>query len=189
MISAGELKKGMVIALEGACWVVEDFRVQQAAKRHSVLHARLRNLKTGHVAERAFNEADRVVQPDLQSRPCGFLFEDQSGYVFMDMETFDQFTVPSEVMGNGRWLLKEGAEFTIRTIDGQPVEVVLPPAFVDEVVETADPASSIHAGNVPKDAKLACGLVVKVPHFIKVGEHVKIDTASHKYHGKESARH
>jgi elongation factor P len=188
MNSAGDFKKGMVIRVEGGNWVVEDYHVQQAAKRHSVLHARLRNLKTGHVAERAVDEADRVEEPDLQSRPHGFLFQDGDGYVFMELETFDQIAVPAEVLGEGRWLLKEGAGFTIRLIEGKPVEVVLPPTFADEVVETADPAGSDHS-QVLKDARLACGLTVKVPHFIKVGEHVRIDTASHRYHGKESPRH
>jgi elongation factor P len=91
--------------------------------------------------------------------------------------------VPAEVVGQGKWLLKAGAEFTLRLIDGRPVEVFLPPTFVDEVVETGEPSPG-HSTNVLKDAALACGLVIKVPQSIKVGEHVKVDTATHKYHGK-----
>jgi elongation factor P len=187
MISAGQFKKGVVITIEGAHWVVEDYHIQKTAQRRPVLHVRLRSLKTGHVADRAFDEADRFEQPDLQTRLHQFLYADPSGHVFMDAETFDQLTVPAEVVGTGKWLMKEGAEFLIRLIDGRPVEVVLPPTFTDEVVETAEPSSS-GQGHVLKEAKLACGLVVKVPLFIGTGEHVRVDTQTHKYLGKESAR-
>ena len=188
MITAGQFKKGAVITFEGAHWVVEDYHIQKTAQRRPVLQTRLRNLKTGHLAERAFDEADRFEQPELHSRTHQFLYQDGPDYVFMDAQTFDQVPVPAAVVWGSKWLLKEGTEFLIRFIDGRPAEVVFPPTFVDEVVETAEPSSG-HAGNVWKDARLACGLVIKVPQFLKVGDHVKVDTETHKYHGKESAKH
>jgi elongation factor P len=188
MIQAGHFKKGVVITFEGAHWVVEDYHIQKTAQRRPVLQTKLRNMKNGHVVERAFDEADRFEQPELQTRDHQFLYADRSGSVFMDAETFDQVTVPADVVGNGKWALKEGAEFPIRFVDGRPVQVVLPAAFVDEVVETAEPSSGGHTGHVPKDARLASGLVIKVPLFIRVGEHVKVDTETHKYLGKESAK-
>src|SRR5439155_3467618 len=117
-----------------------------------------------------------------------FLYQDGSDYVFMDKETFDQMTVPADVVGSGKWLLKEGTEFVVRLVDGRPAQVVLPPTFVDEVVETAEPSTAVHSSNIQKDAKLACGLAIKVPLFIRVGDHVKVDTVDHKYHGKESVK-
>jgi elongation factor P len=154
-----------------------------------MLQARLRHMKTGHVVERAFDESDKFDQPDLQSRTYQFLYSDRSEFVFLDKETFDQLSVPAEVVGQGKWLLQEGAEFLIRLVNGQPAQMVLPPTFVSEVVETAEPSSSLHGTNVQKDAKLACGLTIKVPPFIKVGEYVKVDTETHKYHGKEAGKH
>jgi elongation factor P len=188
MITAGQFKKGTVITWEGAHWMVEDYHIHKTAQRRPVLQTKLRNMKTGHVVERSLDEADRFEQPELQARMHQFLYHEADGAVFMDAQTFDQITVPFAVLGNGKWVLKGGEEFLIRLVDSRPVEVVLPPTFVDEVVETADPSSSGHNTNVLKEATLACGLVIKVPQFIKVGEHVKVDTATHKYHGKESVR-
>ena len=188
MIAAGQFKKRAVITLDGAHWVVEDYHVQKTAQRHPVLHVKLRNMKTGHLVERTFNEADKFEQPELQSRTHQYLYADGAAYVFMDAVTFDQITVPAEVVGHGKWLLKEGMEFVVRLVDGRPAEVVLPPTFVEEVVETGE-RSSGHGGDVWKDAKLACGLTIKVPQFIKVGDHVNVDTETHKYHGKESGKH
>jgi elongation factor P len=184
MITAGLLKNGMVITLDGAPWLVVDHHVQQSGQRHSVLHVRLRHLRTGHLAERSFDEAARFEQPDLQARPHRFLYQDRDGYVFMDAETFEQTTVPPEALGEGKWLLKEGDEYVVRLLDGRPIEVVLPAAFVDEVAETAEPSSAGHGTHVLKEARLACGLVVKVPQFIRPGEQVKVDTQTHRYLGK-----
>jgi elongation factor P len=188
MITAGQFKKGVVITFEGAHWIVEDYHIHKTAQRRPVLQTKLRSMKTGHLVERAFDESERFEQPELQSRDHQFLYQDGSDYVFMDKETFDQITVSGEIVGNGKWLLKEGAEFVIRLIDGRPAQVVLPPTFLDAVVETAEPSSAVHSSNVMKDAKLSCGLVIKVPLFIRVGDQLKVDTETHKYHGKESAK-
>ena len=146
-------------------------------------------MKTEHIVERSFDEADRFEQPEVQSRNHQFLYADRDGHGFMDTETFDQVTVPAAVVGAGKWLLKEGAEFVIRLLDGRPAQVVLPAAFVDDVVETAEPSSASHqGGHVLKDATLASGLAIKVPLFIRVGEHVRVDTETHRYLGKESGK-
>jgi len=87
---------------------------------------------------------------------------------------------------NRRWLLKEGSEFPIRFVEGRVAEVVFPVSFVDEVAETGNPSVSGHASNVVKEAKLACGLTILVPLFIKVGERVSVDTETQKYLRRES---
>jgi elongation factor P len=145
-------------------------------------------MKNGHVVERGFDEADKFEQPELQSRTHQFLYGDGLDYVFMDAETFEQVPVPAALVGGNKWLLKEGAEFVVRFVDGRPAAVVFPPAFVDEVAQTAEPSSATHGSHVLKDATLACGLTIKVPQFIRVGEHVRVDTETHKYLGKESAK-
>ncbi len=188
MIAARDFKKGVVITLDGSHWFVEDYHTQKTAQRRPVLHVRLRNMKTRHIVDRTFDEADQFAQPELLSRAHQYLYRDKSDHLFMDSETFDQVPVPAELIGNGKWLLKEGAELVIRFVDGAVAEVVFPPNFVDEVVDTAEPSSGAHASNVMKDAGLACGLVVKVPLFIKRGDYLKVDTETHKYLGKEAVR-
>ena len=104
------LKKGEVILLDGAYWFVEDYHIQKTAQRRPVLHVKLRNLKTGHVVERGVDESQQFEQPELQAKPHQYLYHDKSGYVFMDSETFEQMSVPEELIGNRKWLLKEGAD-------------------------------------------------------------------------------
>ena len=186
MAKARDLRKGSVLALEGGYWLVEECHVQHAGRRRPVLHVKLRNMKTRHVIDRTFDESDHLDEPEMETRRHQFLYEEKSGYVFMDAESFEEITVPTELIGQRRWLLKEGSEFPIRFVEGRVAEVVFPVGFVDDVVETADPSVSGHASNVVKEAKLACGLTVLVPLFIKVGERVSVDTETHKYLRRES---
>jgi elongation factor P len=186
MIKARDLKKGSVIALEGAYWAVEECHSQHAGRRRPVLHIKLRNMKTGHVVDRTFDESDHLEEPEMQARRHQFLYLDKSDYVFMDAETFEQINISADLIGNRRWFLKEGNKYTIRFVERKPAEVVFPPNFVDEVVDTAAPSVSGHASNVMKNAKLACGLTILVPLFIRVGERVSIDAESHKYLRREA---
>ena len=184
MILAGQFKKGVVIRFEGLNWIVEDYHIHKTAQRKPVLVTKLRNMTTQRVVERSFDESDQFDQPDLQSKPHQYLYQDKTGYVFMDNESFEQISIGESLVGNGKWLLKEDSEFLIRFVDGQPANIAFPPSFVDQVVETADPSAAGKGASVGKDAKLACGLMVKLPMFIKVGEMVKIDTDTHEYMGK-----
>jgi elongation factor P len=188
MITAGQFKKGIAINFESQQWIVMDYHIHKTAQRKPVLVTKLRNMKTGRVVEKGFDEADQFEQPDLQSRPHQYIYHDNTGYVFMDSETFEQIPISEELIGNGKWLLQENAEFIIRFLDGQPINVQFPPNFVDEVVDTADPSAAGKGASVGKDAKLACGLMIKVPMFISVGEHIKVDTETHEYMGKASEK-
>jgi elongation factor P len=180
------VKKGEVVILDGAYWIVEDYHIQKTAQRRPVLHVKFRNMKTQHVVERSVDEGHQFEQPEVQARAHQYLYHDKSGYVFMDSASFEQTSVPEDLIGHRTWLLKEGAEFVVRFVDGTVFQVVFPPNFVDQVVDTAEAASQARGSNVLKDAHLACGLVIKVPPFIKVGEYVKVDTDTHKYMGKEA---
>ncbi len=185
MAKAKDVKKGSVVALEGGYWVVEEFHSQHQGRRGAVLHIKMRNIKTGHVIDRAFGEGDHLDEPEMQARRHQFSYADKSGYVFLDSETFEEVVVPAELLGNKKWLLKEGGEFPIRFIEGRVAEVVFPVSFVDEVVETAAAMASGHDSHVMKEAKLACGLTVLVPQFIKVGERISVETETHKYLRRE----
>src|SRR5262245_29610247 len=184
MITAGQFKKGVVINFEGQQWIIEDYHIHKTAQRKPVLVTKLRNMKTGRVVEKGFDESDQFDQPDLQTRPHQYLYQDKTGYVFMDSESFEQIAMTPEIVGNGKWLLKENTELVIRFLDGQPINIVFPPNFVDQVVDTADPSAAGKGTSVGKDAKLSCGLTVNVPMFIRVGEHSKVDTETHESMGK-----
>src|SRR5262245_65430633 len=105
MIAANQFKKGTVITFEGQPYSVEDYHIQKTAQRRPVLHTKLRNLKSGQIVERTFDETEKFEQPEFHSRGHQYLYAEADGYVFMDSETFDQITIPASLVGNNKWLL------------------------------------------------------------------------------------
>src|SRR5438128_1052061 len=110
MITAGQFKKGVVIRFEGANWIVEDYHIHKTAQRKPVLVTKLRNMNTSRVVEKGFDEADQFDQPELYSKSYQYIYKDQTGYVFLDSETFEQIPLPEALVGNGKWLIKESEE-------------------------------------------------------------------------------
>lgn len=185
VVTPRDFKKGMIIELEGGLWIVEDFHIQGTAQRKPVVECRLRNVRTGRVVERSLDEHMSVESPETETRNAQYLYFDGEKHVFMDTETYDQFEVDAALVEGHEWLLKDGAEFPVRFVQGEPVQVIFPHHVVEEVVETAEPAAG-GSTNVWKEAKLASGIVIQVPQHIKVGDHVKVEVATREYMGKES---
>jgi len=177
----------MVIELEGHRWVVEGTTLAGTAQRKRVVELRLRNLATGRVADRTLDEDAAVELHETETRQYQYLYQDGDRHVFMDTETYDQIEVPGSLVEGREWLLRDGAEFPIRLVDGNPVQVVFPEIVVDEVVETGEAVGS-GSSNVWKDAKLASGITIKVPQFTKVGEKVRVVVERREYAGKEGGK-
>jgi len=180
-----EFKRGMVLMLDGTPQMVEDFHVSGTAQTRHKLHARLRQLKTGRLADHTFTEGERVPVADVQHRRVQFSYQSGSDYVFSDAETFDEFTLSAEQVGDRRWFIKENVEFRALLLDGRLVDVVLPANVTLEVTETAPPISG-GSDATWKPAKLDTGLEIMVPLFIARGEKIRVDTATRKYTGRES---
>ena len=184
-VLTSEFKRGMVLLLDGAPQMLEEFHVSGTAQTRHKLHARLRHLKTGRLAEQTFSEGDRVPVADVQHRRVQFSYHDGKDYVFSDVESFDEMTLSAEQIGERRWFIKENVEYRALLLDGRLVDIVLPPQVTLEVVDTAPP---IRGGSDAtwKPAKLDSGLEIMVPLFIAPGEKIRVDTTAHKYTGRES---
>ncbi len=180
-----EFKRGMVLLLDGAPQMVEEFHVSGTAQTRHKLHARLRHLKTGRLADHTFTEGERVPVADVQHRRVQFSYQSGTDYVFSDAETFDEFTLSAELIGERRWFIKENVEFRALLLDGRLVDIVLPASVTLEVTETAPPTSG-GSDATWKPAKLDTGLEIMVPLFIATGEKIRVDTATRKYTGRES---
>ena len=184
-VLTSEFKRGMVLLLDGAPQMLEEFHVSGTAQTKHKLHARLRHLKTGRLNDHTFSEGDRVLVADVQHRRVQFSYHDGTDYVFSDVESFDEMTLNAEQIGERRWFIKEEVEYRALLLDGRLVDIVLPPQVTLEVVDTAPP---IRGGSDAtwKPAKLDTGLEIMVPLFIASGEKIRVDTSERKYTGRES---
>lgn len=181
-----EFKRMMVLMLDGVPHVIEDLHTSGTAQTRHKLHTRLRQLKTGHLMERVFAENERVPVVQLESRRVAYSYTKGGLRVFLDAESFEELDLTDEQLGERRWFLKENEEYKAMLLEGKLLDIVLPPQVPLKVVNTAPPIRG-GSDNTWKEAKLETGLEIMVPLFIAVGETVRVDTASRKYVGRETA--
>ena len=180
-----EFKRGMLLLLDNMPHYLEDFHTSGTAQTRHKLHVRLRNLKTGRVFDRTFAENERVPVGQLEHHLVQFSYKQGDTYAFVDTKTFEEMTLPAELAGDRRWFIKENEEYKALFLEGNLIDIVLPPQVVLQVVDTAPP---IRGGvdTAWKAAKLETGLELMVPLFITKGEMIRVDTQERKYAGKSN---
>jgi len=181
MITPNEFRTGVLIKYHDEIFEVLSFSRTRTAQRRARVLARIRNVRTGAVVEESFESEAKLEDVALEKRRGQFLYADDTGYHFMDMESFEQFVLSPETLGDKVKYLTDGLELTIGYIEGRPVLVEPPMFLVLEVVDTEPNFRGDTATGGGKPARLATGLVVDVPFFIRVGDKVKIDTRTNSY--------
>ncbi len=178
------LRRGMVIRHEGQLFSLLDFHVAQSGKQKPTVHLKLRSIKTGHTGERSLDELGKVEEVPTEIRSMQYLYTAGKERVFMDSESFEQYSFGQGFLGPAMDFLTEQETYRFLAIEGQPVSIQLPPVVVLEVTDTA-PVEHGGGTNVQKEARLASGIVIHVPLFIKNGDKIRVKTDTREYQGKE----
>lgn len=179
------LRKGMVIRHEGHLYSILDFRVAQTGKQRPTVHVKLRALASGNASERTLDQLGKIDEVPTAVRPMQYLYAAGRDHVFMDTESFEQYSLGPDILGDAPDFLTEEQVFRVLTIEGQPVSLQLPDVIVLEVADTAPVEHAGGSSNVYKEARLSSGLVVQVPLFIKSGDKIRVKTDTREYQGKE----
>lgn len=176
-----ELSKGMTILWEGELYEVIEYEHSKRGRGDAIARTKLKNLQTGQVISKVFQGAEDVEPAFLEERPLQYLYSSGNEYYFMDRDTYDQFSLTKEQIGDSVQYLKEGQELTGLSYKGRIVKIELPTFVVLEVVETPPGVKGDTASGGEKPATLETGAVVKVPLFIKKGDKIKVDTRTGEY--------
>ncbi len=181
MVSASELRPGMVIKIEGdPCYVTAaDYHIGQGKMPGSV-HAKLRDMLKGTTKELRFRPEERLEETVLEKQEMEFLYSDAEAATFMNPQTFDQISIPLEIIGPGHAFLKSEMTVPVEFYEGRPVSVLMPET-VELTVQTTAPPVHQQQDSVYKSATLENGMEVMVPQFIAPGEVVRIQVATGKY--------
>jgi elongation factor P len=180
-VSTNDLKNGMTLDLDGTLFQVIEFQHVKPGKGGAFVRTKLRNVKSGAVVERTFNAGVKVGLAIVERKPMQYLYGDGSEFVFMDLDTYEQLHVSSDVMGDAARYLTEGGEAQVSTHQGVPISVELPASIVTTVVKTDPGVKGDTRTGAMKPATLETGLVVHVPLFVEEGERIKVDTRSGEY--------
>jgi elongation factor P len=180
-INANLIRPGYVIENNGKQWAVLKTQIVQPGKGGAFIQVEMRDVRTGTKTQERWRTADTVEKLQVEERDCTYLFGDDDNLTFMDAETFEQFSVPREMVGESAAFLQDGMAVTADLIEGTPVSVMLPEKVVVEVMEADPVVKGQTASSSYKPGKLANGLKVLIPPFIDAGTRIVINTADLTY--------
>jgi len=181
MIDTGDIKKGVIIELDGQLMKVLDWTHIKMARGSAQVRMKLQNVRKGDIVERTFQAGTRWPRARVEQRKVQYLYSDGDAYHFMDSETYDQFALPASQLGDDARFLKENTEVLVSSYGGEVLAVDLP-VTVDLVVTQTDPGfAGDTATGAKKAATVETGLVVQVPLFVEDGDTLRIDTRTGEY--------
>jgi elongation factor P len=181
MISTNDLRRGMVIKLDGELYSIVEQNHHKPGKGGAIVRVKLRNVRKGNVMDRTFRPAEKVEDVRLEHRPMQYLYEEGDHLVFMDTETYEQESIDKEAIGSAVDFLKPEDVCEIAIYEGEPITVTPPAAVVLKVTYAEPGVRGDTATNVTKPVKVETGAEVKVPPFINEGDYIKVNTETGEY--------
>jgi elongation factor P len=185
MISSNDFRSGVTIELDGSVWRVVEFLHVKPGKGSAFVRTKLKNVQSGSVVERTFRAGETVPQASIEKRTMQHTYKEGDQYVFMDMETFEEATLPPNKIGDRVKFIKEGMEVNIVFWNEQVLEVELPMSVILEITDTDPGVKGDTATGGSKPAIVETGAQIMVPLFISIGERIKVDTRDGSYLGRE----
>jgi elongation factor P len=181
-IPYSQVRKGMVlVGDDGQLYQVLDRDLNTPGNWRAILQLKLKNLKSGSITMNRVRPEDKVEQAYLDKREMQYIYQDGDGYVFMDTETYDQITLPQDLVGELMLYMKEGNKGQVVFYDGKPLSLELPATVELKVTDTEPAVKGATAAAQYKPATLETGLKITVPPFVGIGEMVAVDTRTGEY--------
>ncbi len=184
MATSNDLKNGMVLMIDGQLWSVIEFQHVKPGKGPAFVRTKLRSVTTDKVVDKTFNAGVKVETANVDRRDMQYLYNDGSGYVFMDLTSYDQMSLDPKVVGDAANFLLENQNAVVALHDGNPLYVELPASVVLEITYTEPGLQGDRSTGGNKPATLETGYQIQVPLFIENNTRVKVDTRTGDYLGR-----
>ncbi len=180
-LNVTDLRNGTFYKEGKDIFLVVTYEHMKTGRGSGNIKLKVKNIRSGSVTEKSFITGARVDEANVEKKKAQFLYRETDSFNFMDPVSFEQFTIPANVITNQAKYLKDGLEVTLIVSEGEALGLELPMSLVYTISETGPGEKGNTVSNVFKEATLDNGLVVKVPMFMNVGEKVKVDTRSGEY--------
>lgn len=181
MIDVNELRKGTTFELDDALYKVLDYEHHKPGRGKATIRIKARDLRTGANIDKTFNSGDRVQDVQLDYHNVQYLYNDGELYHFMDMDTYEQPAISSQVLGENTSYLIEGLEVKLTFYVNEPLDIDLPTSVDLQVVQADIAVRGDTATGVNKKVTTETGLEVQVPNFVEAGDTIRVDTRSGAY--------
>jgi len=184
MATSNDLKNGLVLNIDGQLWTVIEFQHVKPGKGPAFVRSKLKNVLTGKVVERTFSAGVKVETASVDKREMNYLYNDGSGFVFMDNQNYEQMSLTPEVVGEAKDYLLENQRAVVAVYEGNPIYVELPASVVLEITYTEPGLQGDRSSGGTKPATVETGLQIQVPLFIEQNVKVRVDTRTGEYLGR-----
>ncbi|MNO21749.1 Elongation factor P [compost metagenome] len=181
MISVNDFKTGLTVEVDGDIFTVLDFQHVKPGKGAAFVRSKLKNLRNGNTVEKTFRAGETIGRALIENRDVQYLYASGQDHVFMDNETYDQFSLTEEQLKWELNFLRENMNVKIASYQGEILGINLPNSVELKVVETEPGIKGNTATGATKNAKVETGLNVQVPLFINEDDVLLIDTREGKY--------
>lgn len=181
MYEITDLKPGRAIQIDGEPYIVVNSVFGRKSQSKANMQCKLRNLKTGAVIAKNFQGSEKIEEAEVGFRRVQFLYSNGEAFTFMDLDSYDQFDLQADVIGDDAGYLVDGCELDALMFEGLPIGIKLKATVELKVVETIPGVKGDTATGGTKPAKLESGITVSVPLFINEGDKVKVNTETGLY--------
>ncbi len=181
MINATQIRKGMIIKVEGEIFYVLEATHVTPGKGQALMQTKLRKISDQSLLDYRFRSKNKVEEVYVEQKEMEYLYKDGDNYIFMDLENYEQIRISSETLGDSKKYLLPNSMFIIEKFEGKPVNVSPPLTTELKVTKTEPFLKGATQSASSKPAVLETGITVNVPPFIKEGDIIKIDTREDKY--------
>ncbi len=181
MISTNDVKPGMAISIENGLFTIIEYQHVKPGKGKAFVRLKLKNAETGAVIDRTFRAGEDVDRAVIDRKEHQFLYQDDLGFHFMDLEEFSQFAVSTDEVGDAGTYLVDGAVVVLPIYEGRPIGVELPASVELEVTFAEPGVKGDRVSGATKPVTVQTGRTVNVPLFIETGDVIKVDTRTGEY--------
>ena len=181
MITSNDLKNGMTILVGDVIHQVIEFQHIKPGKGPAFVRTKLRNLRSGSVVDKTFRAKEPIEQAFVERGPREYLYRDNSGFHFMDPDTFEQMVISAEIIEPHTKFLKENDTVNVTIYNGEVIDVTLQPTVELIVTEAPPGVKGDTASGTTKPVTLETGTIIQVPLFIDTGQKIRVDTRTGEY--------
>lgn len=176
-----DLKKGTLFVWEGTPYRVVEYSQKVMGRGGSIVNVKIKSMVDGKVLAKTFKGNEQLEPADVTNKTVQYLYNDGANFYFMNEETYEQFEVSSDVIGDQVGYMKEGDKVVAQFFNDNPINIELPKNVYLKVTYTENVVKGDTSSSVLKDAEVETGIKVKVPAFIKQGDVISVDTESGAY--------
>lgn len=180
-MQTSDFKKGLAVKYNNETYVIVGYQFVNPGKGAAFTRAKMKSVKTGKNVEVTFKSGEEVPEANMENKRCQYLYKDATDYTFMDNNTYDQFTIPNEMIGEDADFLIDGTEVMVVFVDENPASVQLPTKMDFKVISAPPGEKGDTATGGTKPVVIETGATINAPLFIKEGDMIRVNTETHEY--------